>query len=713
MHQSDSQARAWQHAVTLRGRIFELSVIAAAIISCFLICQVTMGHSARSLVWSIVLCFYFFFYRRIAHVIYWSHNTFQFLRSQKAKEQDEDAAKKHDLPTFHILIASYQAGQSIGPVLRAAAHQDYPVDNYYVWVITERSEQLRKERLVSQLLRQAEDARASEAIVAPLLPLSWRCFSKQKASIEAWIEEVTSGDLRGQLSGPGAETLVLEDFLSRLLRVRDRATLYSCGKLAPLGFRSGEIAVMESTLQQIERNVDRILGDFTRMLGSAQVYKRDDLEVQLLAQEVRKRELKRIGKRFCDRFSEPSPKPTVPDSERIEEVARLALLSTQDMTQQIITELPTARIRHLDPYKRGPKPGALNAAYRAIKYEGLLDNPNGVYFIIIDSDSLLPSNALSAVAKEILRPNGVPGILQMVAIPTANFFSGNWYSKFISFADAIGAVGKWARSTRKQLKPDLHAGSGVVVPASLAQFIEAKTGDVWDRRTLTEDARLIIGQFGMMNDVRNKTRAVSIYLLEAVPEDSSFVGTYKSFWNQRRRWTVGGYDEFFYMLRSPGWLRHARFDPSSRKWEVCQPELRERITSRLRQTRRLALWLWDHFIWGIGGLIVLTHWWLTSVVVGSPSGAIARLGLVALLLAPLVFLLIPGRRLYWFIPGGLSIRRACLLYALSFLAIWLYCAPVVATQLACVFGLRARIIEWRPTQKPRYEVGASLEFREL
>jgi cellulose synthase/poly-beta-1,6-N-acetylglucosamine synthase-like glycosyltransferase len=712
MRQSNSQARAWQHAVTLRGRIFELSVIGAAIASCFLICQLTMGHSARSFVWSIVLCFYFFFYRRIAHVIYWSHNTFQFLRTQNPKEQDEDAARKHYLPTFHILIASFEAGQSIGPVLRAAAHQDYPLDKFSIWVITKRSEQLRKERLVSQLLRRAEDARTSEAIVTPLSALVWRCFSKQTASIEAWIEEVTSGNLRGHLGGPGAETVVLEDLLSRLLRAQDRTALYSSGKLAPMGFRSGEIAVLESTLQQIERNVDRILGDFARMLGPDVIYKREDLEAQLLGHEVRKRKLKRIGKRFCDRFSEPSPKPTFPDSGRIEKVVRLALISSQDMTQQIIAELPNVHIRHLDPYKRGHKPGALNAAYRTIKDERLLDNPNDVYFIIIDSDSLLPSNALSAVAKEILRQNGVPGILQMAAIPTANFFSGNWYSKFISFADAIGAVGKWARSTRKQLKPDLHAGSGVVVPASLAQFIEAKTGHAWDEGTLTEDARLIIGQFGMMNEVRNKTTAVPVYLLEAVPEGNSFLGTYKSFWNQRRRWTVGGYDEFFYMLRSPGWLRHARFNPCSRKWEVCQPELRERITARFRQTHRLALWLWDHFIWGIGGLVVLTHWWLASLMVGVPSKPVAWLGMLALLFSPLVFLAIPGRCLYWFIPGGLSIRQACLLYVVSFVAIWLYCAPVVATQLACVIGFRTKIVAWKPTAKPRYQFGLPLKVRD-
>jgi len=252
------------------------------------------------------------------------------------------------------------------------------------------------------------------------------------------------------------------------------------------------------------------------------------------------------------------------------------------------------------------------------------------------------------------------------------------------------------------------------VPASLAQFVDVKTGWPWDETTLTEDARLIIGQFGMMNEVKNKTRAAPIYLLEAVPEDDSFLRTYTSFWNQRRRWTLGGYDEFFYILHSPPWLRHSRYSHSSATWEAhLQTSAKEQITSRMRQFHRLILWVWDHFVWGIGGLIALTHWWLISVLVGSPGRAIGWLGLLAVLLAPLVFLLVPGRQLYWFIPGGLSVRRMCFLYILSFGGIWLYCLPVVATQLVCVLGLRARIVEWRPTQKPRYQVGTPLDIREI
>ena len=713
MRHVDNLPRAWTHPVTLRGRIIDWSLITFGIILSFSICRVTMGHSSISLLWSIIVCFYFLFYRRIVQIIYWSNDTFRFLRSQNTKEEwKKDSARIDGSPTFHILIAAYHAGQSIGPVLRAAAHQNYPKDQYYTWVITEHSEQLEKEKQVSQLLHTALDSGANSASAARLAPLFWRCMSESVLSIEAWIDEVSSGDLRGHLPGSDVWAVVLEDLLSRLLRIRDRAALYSSGKLSPLRLCSRDIAVIERTLHQIERDLDRTVSDFARVLGSEGVYRRKDLESQLISQQIRKRKLRRIGTGLCGRLSDVSVRPTIPSRETIERAARLASPSTQAITEQLVVALPHANIRHLDPCQRGPKPGALNAAYSAIKDTGLLSNPSQVYFIIIDADSLLHANALRRVANEIVQSDGVPGIMQIAAIPTANFFSGNWFSKFISFADAIGAVGKWARSTRKQLKPDLHAGSGVVVSATLAQFIEQNMGQVWDESTLTEDARLIIGQFGMMDGVRNKTRAVPIHLVEAVPEDQTFSGMYKSFWNQRRRWTVGGYDEFFYMAGSPGSLRHTRFNPFSSRWENYQPNMRERVMSRVRQLHRLALWLWDHFIWGIGGLIVMTHWWLACVIVGSPSRAVAMLGLVALLLAPLVFLLIPGRQLIWFIPGGLSVAEMLRLYVLSFVAIWLYCLPVVATQFACILGFRGKIKEWRPTQKPRYQVGTPQEFTE-
>ena len=662
-------------------------------------------------IWSIVLCFYFLFYRRIVQVIYWSWDTFRLLQryhcAKKGGNQSFCFKRKQDLPIFHILIASYNASDSIKPVIKAIANQDYPMDHYHAWIITEHTEELAKKEQIKILVEKTLDFNANNMKDNNLLPFLWRCISQRIISLEAWIEEIRSGNLRSYLNYPECWSMVLEDLFSLLLNIPDRKVVYSTGKLDALRLEKEEIAVIESGLKQIEIRRKQISGDFAHLLGSEKIFERRDLEFQLIRETVKKRTFKHIGKRLCQHFSTSKIRIYIPDYDAIERTVSRMIPSTQEMIQQTLAELPHTNIHHLDPTKRGHKPGALNVAYRKIKKEGLIDNPENVYFIIIDSDSLLSSYTLKTIAREVGQNDSSQAILQMASIPTANFFSEGWYSKFLSFADAIGAVGKWARSTRRQLKPDLHAGSGVVVPATLACFIEEKTGNAWDESTLTEDARLIIGQFGMMNGASNKTKMAPVFLLEAVPGEGSFWNTYNSFWNQRRRWTTGGYDEFFYMLSSPHWLRHTRFNPFSKRWEVYKPDLQTRVRSRLRQFHRLLLWMWDHFLWGIGGFIVLTHWWLISAAISAPSTTILWIGVIALLLTPLVFLLMPGRQLSWFIPGGLSAYRMCLLYFQSFAAIWIYSLPVVVTQFACIFGFRSKFVDWKPTQKPQYQLRSS------
>ena len=168
----------------------------------------------------------------------------------------------------------------------------------------------------------------------------------------------------------------------------------------------------------------------------------------------------------------------------------------------------------------------------------------------------------------------------------------------------MGAVGKWAKSVRRQIKPDLHAGSGVVVPAVLMQYLEDLNGKPWDETTLTEDARLIVGQYGMMDGVTNRTQPVPSYLVEAVPEDGSFVGTYRRFWDQRSRWATGGYDETFYMWQASDRLVTAVYDKDSRQWTSAGRLSTEQVRlARMRRGIRIVSWIWDHFVWGTGGFL--------------------------------------------------------------------------------------------------------------
>jgi cellulose synthase/poly-beta-1,6-N-acetylglucosamine synthase-like glycosyltransferase len=716
MNNASSASLEWRYFDRLRHRVFDWIVIFLGAVGSFAICRLSLHNRSSALAWSLVLYFYFFFYRRMAQVIFWSWHTFRLLRrrsEQQALTAQEPRTEQSDwLPTFHILIASYKAGQSIGPVIKAVANQDYPKDRFCAWVITERSEIIKAREQADKLSRIALDENADGEQREKLATFYWHCISQRSLTLSDWVQQTVSGDLRGWLNHPDVEPLVLKDLLSWLLRIESRQAVYETSALALLELQPDEIVVIEQEVKRIEENVSRIIADFSRLLGSDEIYERSDLETHFIAEAIKKEKLKRIGSRIRRRFYDASIAGKIPERLEIERSARQVNSSTQDAIITVMESLAASNVRHLDPHNRGFKPGALNAAYRQMKEEGLLERPENVYFIIIDSDSLLPRHALSAIAEETARADQRHMLMQMASLPTANFFSGDWYSKFVCFGDAIGAVGKWARSTRRQLKPDLQAGSGVVVPATLSEFIERQTGSAWDESTLTEDARLIIGQFGMMNDARNKTKMAPVGLLEAVPEDKTFRGTYRSFWNQRRRWSAGGYDETFYMLSSPGWLRHSRFNAAESRWETYLPDRKARIWSRIRQAHRLWLWLWDHFIWGIGGFIVLTHWWLISTVIGSPGALLSNVGFATMFLLPLLFLLTSARQLSWFIPGGLSKSRMVALYFQTFFAIWLYAIPVVVIQTACILGFRSRIVEWKPTQKPRYQIGAILDLEE-
>ncbi len=238
------------------------------------------------------------------------------------------------------------------------------------------------------------------------------------------------------------------------------------------------------------------------------------------------------------------------------------------------------------------------------------------------------------------------------------------------------------------------------MPATLLEFIEENAGCPWDESTITEDARLIIGQFGLINGARLTTKMVPVYLLEAVPQGETFIETYRSFWRQRQRWAKGSFDEVLYMLRPPKWVQGAHFDRSSNEWGVRCFGPRHALPMRFARMCRIVSWIWDHFLWGIGGFVVLTHWWLVSLFFGSPNVTLGAAGLALLLAMPLLIVLAGAAQLACFMPGGLSFRRLAVLYLQSYVAIWIYCLPVVFTQMACLFGFGSRLGTWVSTKKP-------------
>ena len=139
-----------------------------------------------------------------------------------------------------------------------------------------------------------------------------------------------------------------------------------------------------------------------------------------------------LGKSISRRMAGNTAEIVLPNHEAIVKAARTILHTTQDVVNAAITENKFSNIHHLDPHNRGFKPGALNIAYQHIISNQYIDEVENNYFIIIDSDSLLPNNALSVISKEISRDEYNHNILQMISTPTANYFSGGVFSKFIS-----------------------------------------------------------------------------------------------------------------------------------------------------------------------------------------------------------------------------------------------------------------------------------------
>jgi cellulose synthase/poly-beta-1,6-N-acetylglucosamine synthase-like glycosyltransferase len=614
----------------------------------------------------------------------------------KNLKQNSDTGK-HKI-RFHILIAAYNASDSIVPVLNSIGEQDYPSELVNAWVITEKTEQEVKNNQLNEMVNKISNCNTD--FDENMISLLWKCSSSDCKYLNEWIEEIRGGGLRGFLKYQKAHTVFLEELLSYLCDVEYVNSINENNNLS-LILTNDEIIHIERIVGKINKQSITVRDDFTRILGTHKIYGINDIKRQLIKKVINDRSLHKIANSVFKRLHDESILINNPDSNSINLVAKSHLFSTQEVVKKTIVENGYKNITNLDPHNRGFKPGALNIAYEYINDKGYFKNTVNTYFLIIDSDSLLPTNALKVIAEEIESGNG-RDILQLVSTPTANYFCSGWFSRFVAVADALGAVGKWARSTRRQLKPDLHAGSGVVIPSALAKYISYHEGKPWSEATLTEDARLIVGQFGMMHGASNMTKLAPVVLLEAVPSEINFQATYKSFWNQRRRWTLGGYDEFFYILASHGWLLNSFYNQENNQWEKYIPGAWEKLRIRVKQYTRLSLWLWDHFIWGIGGFIALTHWWLISLFIIEPGKVISLLGLVLVLLTPLLILYTSTKKVLPYVPGGVSVRDKIILYFISFFVIWLYCLPVVATQVACLFGFRPVFVDWKPTKKPLY-----------
>lgn len=369
--------------------------------------------------------------------------------------------------------------------------------------------------------------------------------------------------------------------------------------------------------------------------------------------------------------------------------------TTGEVVDELIQTLNLPNFHHLSSKERRYKAGALNIAYEYVAQLGISDND---YIIVIDADSLLPANALSIIDDEIRADGNHTFIRQLASIPMANYAACGLFSKFIAMGDSIGAVGKWARNVRSQRRTDLHAGSGVIIPLRLCKYLERKYGTVWDASVITEDARLIIGQYSMLGGFQMKTKAVPCALVEAVPCDKDIWQTYKSYWSQRVRWATGGYDEFLTLLKAK---RNQIFvDPMT--YAEYSPTVGELILANLRRLHFLMAWISDHAWWGILSFLA-PYLWLLVAYFALPHIWMAMIGFLATVFLPIIWIWWCFREFLEFSSNRKS-HDFLLLYVMAFVFGLVYTLPIVFTQLLCILGGRGFFKGWNPTTvKPTLE----------
>ena len=293
-------------------------------------------------------------------------------------------------------------------------------------------------------------------------------------------------------------------------------------------------------------------------------------------------------------------------------------------------------------------------------------------------------------------------VRQIAPISTSNYAGNNAFVKLVGCLDTLGSMGKWARSTRTLERPDLPAGSGLVIPAPLLEHLRRTRGSPWDGTTITEDARLVISDYGLLDGATQRTKFVPVHLLEAVPEGPTVLGVFKQYWAQRMRWASGGPDEIRQLLRA---FRTDHLYVNTRspdgRFQLRRRGRWERMLARSRHLWMLLRWTGDHFWWGPGyGLAPLV--WLTFDFFYPTPRLFRIIGCSMLFGLPAWTLFGVFRRFAPFVPGGLQWQDLIRLYLTALLLALFLPWPVMHTHILYLLGRTSRFKGWAATPKPQY-----------
>jgi hypothetical protein len=642
--------------------------------------------------WLAVVAYYWFFYARMIRFAFWTVDTLRVIEQAWATSplaRLERLADPGRWPDFVILVPAFGSGRCIQTVAAILAEQEYPRDRWRAIFVSEQREDsaaaqsastaaidilaaIRKKAAPSSvpladaalLLYLADDARAAPVEYMKLFGLETSRLSA------AWADLLTRLAARGL--APGAE--VPETGRRLLSTLMDRSTRANAATAAQISAMMGIPHHSDSlasgahvwTAVRTPRHLAGALRNARDVLAAPPD---PGLRARLLSGD--------FPTKLASAFSRENP-------------------STGDAIDATLARLRCPNLVHFrrPPGKRN-KASALNFGHDQARENGWLhDNTN---IMVLDSDSFLPARALALTAIEILADPEPNVIRQLLPVTTTNFNGRNWFVRTIIAADSMAAPGRWAANVRRGVRSDLTAGSGVVIPASFLAYLTREYGEAWNTGIICEDARMIIGQYAVMDGVRKCTKMVPAYVLEGAPEQERLWPTYVAFWRQRVRWALGGMDEIFCLLGVP--LRRTRI--ASSDFRPMPARSGAVIASSMRKLRLLLAWAKEHLWWS--GIVLAPVLWLAGeMTCGAPPWPARLAGYVCLFLVP--GLLLQGlfrRKVAPLIPGGVSRWQLVeLLFALILMAVP-YILPVLFAQLVCLAGQRSWLAEWNPaTPKP-------------
>ena len=688
----------------------------------------------------IFILYYTRLYWRLITVPMWAEDTLKILKkyvSPYSKKNQLNIFEDKELPDIIVLIAAYKAEGSISSVLKALQLQNYPENKYKVIVITQQAENDEKwkrydsvKENILKLLKSREIDQSHSILDIELLKELIHSNLKGTDSEDEIKTELSSLIAAYLLFGKSYRFIVeqaacslidnffyqyqLHGFISSL------SLFHSVG----ISINSNEEKFIKYVVKTCFKKSDRITRDFSKILGLinnqtifidplktsklAISLKNENIFVNLASLYLRKkirRQLKNyistVEKQLDEIQSNLLDLPYL--SDRMKAIYNRINRTCPEVVDESLLSTNHSQFCHICRKKiGGGKPVSLNTGYFHILENGSCQISDSTHFLVIDADSLLHSSTLRTIANEISKDTDKNIIRQIAPLSTSNFFGNDSYGKLISCLDTIGSMGKWARNIRTQKRPDLPAGSGVAIPATFIKYLEELKEVPWETNTITEDARMIITDYGLIDGANSKTKFVPIYLLEAVPEGRNIIQTYKNYFAQRMRWASGGPTEIIELLKA--FHNKKPFTSSNDgngNFISYIPNFITKMKVRYRHIRLLMYWISDHFWWGFGFGLAPIVWLLFSYYFITPP-FLKLFGLMLLLGTPTMVIFNVFKKFSCFVPGGLDYLTLLKLYVATIFMAWFQTLPIMYTQLLFLFRKKNKFHEWTATAKPQF-----------